>query len=156
MKSASRQKIMQAGDDRKSLFLTAVSLEGATCGRPHRHPTFPSIVGATCGRPPSRGLPVGSPAQPTEIRDGGLQPAFQRHLRRPAIQQLLRQRDVRIAAHRIVLGQGPREPTMSRTRVASSAEEAFSRFSRFSRLQVGGGGVDLEEFFLRPATDWSA
>jgi hypothetical protein len=28
-----------------------------------------------------------------------------------------------------------REPTMSRTRVASSAEEAFSRFFRFSRLQ---------------------
>jgi hypothetical protein len=25
---------VEAGDDRESLFLTAVSLEGATCGRP--------------------------------------------------------------------------------------------------------------------------
>ena len=41
-----------------------------------------------------------------------------------------------------------REPTMSRTRVASSAEQAF--------WLVGGGGVDLEEFFLRPARDWFA
>jgi hypothetical protein len=37
---------------------------------------------------------------------------------------------------------------MSRTRVASSAEQAF--------WLVGGGGVDLEEFLLRPATDWFA
>ena len=32
MKSASRQKIVEADDDRESLFLTAVSLEGATGG----------------------------------------------------------------------------------------------------------------------------
>jgi hypothetical protein len=32
MKSASRQKIVEADDDRESLFLTAVSLEGATRG----------------------------------------------------------------------------------------------------------------------------
>jgi hypothetical protein len=41
--------------------------------------------------------------------------------------------------------------------LAAVAERTFrQRYPKARVWLVGGGGVNLEEFFLRPATDWFA